>query len=177
MSPPSVGCPCVSAQSYPNAMDGAVVDDGQSQRPLRDLDPVDFGEAHAAADSGRIVDDDVVARRFRSGATNPGARTRPQLSRLARHAAAQLRQSSAADVANRRTDHHRRQMRGRSLRHGDAGSARSLPAHLGRRPGSLSDGGGASRPSGIHLPGGGLLGSRMDAATAGLRLLLRQEAL
>ena len=34
-------------------------------------------------------------------AANPGAWTRPQLSRLARHAAAQLRQSSAAEVANR----------------------------------------------------------------------------
>ena len=120
------------------------------------------------------------AGRDRSGAANPGARTRPQLSRLARHAATQLRQSSAAEVANRRIDRHRRQMRRRSLRHGDAGSARSFPAHLGRRPGALlaeGDGGGAPRASGLHLHGGGLLGPRMDAAAAGLRLLLRQEAL
>ena len=33
------------------------------------------------------------------------------------------------------------------------------------------------RASGLHLHGGGLLGPRMDAAAAGLRLLLRQEAL
>ena len=39
------------------------------------------------------------------------------------------------------------------------------------------DGGGAPRASSLHLLGGGLLGPRMDAATAGLRLLLRQEAL
>ena len=39
--------------------------------------------------------------------------------------------------ANRRIDRHRGQMRRRSLRHGDAGSARGFPAHLGRRPGAL----------------------------------------
>jgi Alpha amylase, catalytic domain len=48
-------------------------------------------------------------------AANPGAWTRPQLSRLARHAATRLRQSSAAEVANRRIDHHCRQMQRRSM--------------------------------------------------------------
>ena len=45
-------------------MDGAVIEHGQSQRSLGDLNPVDLGEADAATDPGGIVNDDFVARRL-----------------------------------------------------------------------------------------------------------------
>jgi hypothetical protein len=50
------------AQSYPNAMDCAVVGHRQSQGSLLDFNSVHLGEANTASDSGRVVDDDFVAR-------------------------------------------------------------------------------------------------------------------
>jgi hypothetical protein len=43
-------------------MDCAVVGHRQSQGSLLDFNSVHLGEANAASDSGRVVDDDFVAR-------------------------------------------------------------------------------------------------------------------
>ena len=62
-----------------------------------------------------------------------GARLRPRLvlRRLARHAAARRRQSGPAAGDDRRAGTDRRAKRRRALRHGDAGPARRVRAHLG----------------------------------------------
>src|SRR5580704_11716187 len=121
----------------------------------------------------------LPAGRDRARPAHPGARPRPQLPRMARYAAARLCQPRPAARQARRASGGRRQMRRRALRHGDAAAARCLPAHLGRHARAVladDDGGRATRPSRLHLHGRSLLGSRMDAAAAGLRLLLRQAA-
>src|SRR5215472_13017085 len=119
------------------------------------------------------------AGRDRPRAQNTGVWSRSQFPGLAGHAAAQLCQSRAADRTDRRTDRDRRQMRRRALRHGNAAVARDFPAHLGNHARAVlaaSDGSGPGEISRLHLHGGGVLGSRMDIAAAGLRLLLRQAA-
>ena len=60
-----------------------------------------------------------------------GLRPRSVLSRLARHAAAQLRQPGHARSDDRRAGEDRRAMRRRALRHGHAGLARSVRTNLG----------------------------------------------
>src|SRR5208337_2239628 len=114
------------------------------------------------------------------GTASPGAWPRPQFSGVARHFAAQLCQSRAAEGADRRTDRGGRQMQWRALRHGDADAARDFPAHMGSDAGAVlaeSDGGGAVQTPWLHFYGGGLLGPRMEIAAGGFRLLLRQTAL
>ena len=63
-----------------------------------------------------------------------GLRPRSLLLRLARYAPARLRQSGHAGSADRRAGEHRRPVRRRALRHGDAGSAGCVRAHLGPAP-------------------------------------------
>ena len=75
---------------------------------------------------------------------------------------------------------HRRAMRRRALRHGDAGPARRVRADLGHRAPLFWPKATAARARaspGLLLHGRGLLGSRMDDAAAGVRLRLRQAAL
>ena len=67
-----------------------------------------------------------------------GLRPRSVLLRLARHAAAQLRQPGHAGGDDRRAGEDRRAVRRRALRHGDAGAARRLRADLGHRRRSRS---------------------------------------
>ncbi len=117
--------------------------------------------------------------RDRARPAHPGVRPRSQFSGMARYAAARLCQSRPAARQARRAPGGGRQMRRRALRHGDAAAARCLPAHLGHDARAVlagGDRGGATGASRLHLHGRGLLGSRMDAAAAGLRLLLRQAA-
>ena len=61
----------------------------------------------------------------------PGPRARSLLFGLARHPAAQLRQPGHAGRDARRAAEDRRAVRRRALRHGHAGAARGLRAHLG----------------------------------------------
>ncbi len=109
-----------------------------------------------------------------------GARPRPVLPRLARHAAAGLRQPGHPGGDDRRAAEDRRAVRRRALRHGDAGAARGLRADLGP-PGAAvlarGDPAGAGAAAGLPLHGRGVLGPRVDDAAAGVRLRLRQAAL
>ena len=76
-------------------------------------------------------------------------------------------------------------MRRRPLRHGDADDERHLRADLGRPRRAATvrrllaerDPGRQERPSRVRLRGRGVLGPRVGAPAAGLRLLLRQAAL
>ena len=74
---------------------------------------------------------------------DPGPWPRPVLRRLARHAAAELRQGAAAAGDDRRAAAHRRAVRRPALRHGHAAAARGLRAHLGPAQRALL----AARPS------------------------------
>ena len=79
----------------------------------------------------------------------------------------------------------RRPVRRRPLRHGDADDERRLRADVGaagrraprRRLLADPDPGGAEAPQGVPLHGRGVLGPGVGAPAAGVRLLLRQEAL
>ena len=106
-------------------------------------------------------------------------RTRSVLRRMARHAAVELRESrhTAGDDRDARED--RRTVRWRALRHGDAGAPRRVRADVGPPRGALlaaSHRARARAGARLLLHGRGLLGSRMDAAAAGIRLHLRQAA-
>ncbi len=112
--------------------------------------------------------------RTAGGLADPGPRPRPVLRRLARHAAAQLRQGAAAAGDDRRAAAHRRPVRRPALRHGHAAAARGLRAHLGAAQRALLAEGhrrGAPSAARLQLHGRGLLGPGMDAAAAGLRPL------
>ena len=70
-------------------------------------------------------------------------------------------------------------MRRRALRHGDARAAGRVRADLGHAGAAVLAGGDRARAGaspGLLLHGRGLLGPRMDAAAAGLRLRVRQAA-
>ncbi len=114
------------------------------------------------------------------GRAAAGPWPRPVFRRLARHAAARLRQPGPAAGDDRRAGAHRRAVRRCPVRHGDAGPARRVREHLGHRGGALLAQGhrrGAAQPSRLLLHGRGLLGPGVDDAAAGIRLHLRQEAL
>ena len=115
-----------------------------------------------------------------AGSRYPRLRPGPVLRRLARHAAAELREPGAAGGHARRAAANCRPVRRRPLRHGDAGAARGVRADLGHCRGAVLAAGDGGRPRrGPRLPvhGRGLLGPGVDAAAAGLRLHLRQAAL
>ena len=84
---------------------------------------------------------------------------------------------------DRRPDHHRAALRRRALRHGDAGAERRLRADVGSSA-SICCGTQpasefwpeATRARADDLPRRGLLGPRVSAAAAGVRLHLRQAA-
>ena len=75
---------------------------------------------------------------------------------------------------------HRHAMRRRPLRHGDAGAAGRLRAHLGPGRGAVlaaRDGRRPRRTTRLPVHGRGVLGSRVGPPAAGLRLHLRQAPL
>ena len=106
-------------------------------------------------------------------ARHPRVRPRSVLRRLAGHPAAQLREPRIAGGDDRRTGEDLPAVRRRALRHGHAGIARRVPAHLGC-PGRsvLAEGDGvrSSERSEFPVHGRGLLGPRVDAPAAGVRL-------
>ena len=128
----------------------------------------------------------------RHGSRTPRARPRARsvLPRLARHPPGQLPPRRAPSGDARRARKHRRSVRRRPLRHGDARLARRHRAHLGRsraaerrdpaqRRSVLARGHRARPPATAGLPvhGRGVLGPRVDAPAAGVRLHLRQAPL
>ncbi len=116
----------------------------------------------------------------RGGKPDPRLRPGPVLRRLARYAAARLRQPGIAASHDRRAGENRRAMRRGALRHGHAGLARRLRTHLGHPARSLlaeGDRVGPAETSGLPVHGRGLLGPGMDSPAAGFRHHLRQAAL
>ena len=146
--------------------------------PLGDRAPGLLRLAGRRSSSRRSPRTTGASRRTR--APHPGLRPRPVLRRLARHAAAELRQPGAAGGHARRAPPDRAPVRRRALRHGDAGPAGGVREDLGDLRGPVLAAGHGGRPRqgpGLPLPRRGLLGPRVDAPAAGLRLHLRQAAL
>ena len=123
---------------------------------------------------------ELLPRRNGSESARPRVWARSLLRRLAGHAPAGLRQPGAPGGDAGRAHAHRAAVRRRPLRHGDARPAGGLRADLGDLRRALlapGDGGRPREGPGLPLPRRGLLGPRVDAAAAGLRLHLRQAAL
>ena len=124
----------------------------------------------------------ILRRDRRLGA---GQRSGPVLPGVAGRRAAQRVRPRPAHDRHRHTPRHRRTVRRSAVRHGDADDERRLLPHLGgsgRRPtrgGLLAHRHSrrARRASWLPLHRRSLLGPRVGAATAGLRLLLRQAPL
>ena len=112
-------------------------------------------------------------------------RPRPVLPAVAGRRPAQRLRARPAPGRGRHAARHRRSGRRRPLRHGDAAAQRRVRPHVGRarrrRAGAgvldRGDRCGPSRAPGLRVRRRGVLGSRVAAAAARVRLLLRQAAL
>ena len=164
---------------------------------------LDYVPNHVSPDHPWVTDPSRVAHRGHGGRPvprapelraarrpSPRARPRPLLPRLARHRAAELRAPRAPGGHDGRAPAGGGPMRRRALRHGDARPPRRLRPHLGRSRdpprrlragrGVVLAGGhrrGPARAAWLRVHGRGLLGPRVGAAAAGVRLHVRQAAL
>ena len=147
--------------------------------PWVDEHPDFFVAGHGGA--ARRAAAELLPRRDGRRAPHPGLRPRPVLRRLARHAAAELRQPGAAGGDARRAA---------SASRGQCDGVRCdmamlvLPEVFERTWGIAAapfwpraTAAVRERGPGLPLPGRGLLGPRVDPPAAGLRLHLRQAAL
>ena len=143
----------------------------QSRRPRPPLDPRPSGAVrarHAGAARARARELRRGCGRGRNGGDR--ARPRPELSRLARHAAARLRNPAHVGGHAGRAGRRRRALRWAALRYGDADPAGDVRANLGPEGAAVLAGGDRRRPrapAGLRLHGRGVLGPRAAPAEQG----------